>query len=374
MDKKILLSGAAALLLGASLFAAPASASISISHSGEAKLSAQMNDACSVSTADIDSATATTGNSSATNNGTCTGSEENPLWSTSSKLDWSAGGTLANGLSVSTSQDGDINLSGAFGSVAFKNGGDSAAKTAMVNSDGAIDVTGEDIGGHKLATSGTAGTVVTYAAPSMGGMDLYISYAPNSARDDTSSSPITTDASPYTDTIGFGAAFSMDTMSVSIGWESATANDTHQTCTTANAATQAAAGSLVAQADEIAGGLDCGDQTLLMFGAKMSVGDLSINGGYSQLDTEEADTTVMNIGVGMSVGDYNLTLDYVDANKDRTKLAGMEDDQTVIQVGASTSLGDGVDLGLKFSNNSYETAGLGAQTNYRANAELKITY
>jgi len=374
MDKKILLGGAAALIMGASFLAAPASAAIEISHSGEAKLTAVMNDACNVSAADIDSAAATSGNSAATDNGTCTGNEESPLWSTSSKLDWSAGGTLANGLSVSTSQDGDINLSGAFGSVTFKNAGDSAAKSAMVNAQGDFAVTGEDIGGHKIATSGTAGTVVTYKAPSMGGMDLYLSYAPNSARDDTAATPKTTDDSPYTDTIGFGAAFAMDTMSLSVGWESATANDTYQTCVTAAAGRAAAAGTLVEQADEIAGGGDCGDQTLLMFGAKMAVSDISLNAGYSKLDTEEADTTVMNIGMGMDVGAYNLTVDYLSAEKDRTKLANMKDAQTVIQVGASTSLGDGVNLGLKFSNNNYKVADLAAQTNYRAAAELKITY
>jgi hypothetical protein len=43
-----------------------------------------------------------------------------------------------------------------------------------------LDVQRDDLGGHSLATSGTAGTVVTYTAPSVGGMDLFVTYAPSS--------------------------------------------------------------------------------------------------------------------------------------------------------------------------------------------------
>jgi predicted porin len=370
MDKKILLSGAAALIMGAGLFAAPASASITIEHSGEASLSILMSDHCNYTQADIDDSPDTTVNSGATTpNATCASKgEENPLWTTDSKLDWSASGTLANGLSVSTSQDADINLSGAFGSVTFKSGGDSAVKASMVNSDGDVDVEGEfNLKGHSTATSGTDKMVVTYQAPSMGGMDLFVSYAPNSAGTKY-------DNAAYTDTIGFGASFNLDAMSISAGYETATAN-TAGNCGAAPAGlgTAATASTGVAvQADELAGGAYCGDMTLMAFGASMSAGELSINGGYSKLDTEEADQTTLNVGLGMDVGAYSLGLDYVNNTKDY--LLATADKQTVIGLSATTALGDGVDLGLSFSNNSYNVANTGAHTNYRAEAKITVNY
>jgi hypothetical protein len=383
MDKKILLGGAAALIMGASFLAAPASANITITHSGEAKLTAIMSDHCNESAADLADGpyTDATAGSDVVASGDCGAyNEESPLWSTSSKLDWSASGTLANGLSVSTSQDADINLSGAFGSVTFKNGGDSAAKSAAVHSDGDIDVAGQfNLGGHTLATGGTAGTVVTYQAPSMGGMDLYVSYAPNSDRDDTADSPLTTDGSEFTDTIGLGAAFSMDALSISAGWESATQNAAGTACLSATSAlsvdTTTVLNTNVAAdvADAISGADICGDQTLTVLGAAMTAGEISLNAGYSTIDSEEADKTTMSIGVGMDVGAYNLALNYVDSTKTYMD-TDVSDKQSVIEVAASTSLGDGVDLGLSFSNNSYNLAGTGAHTNYRAAAELKVTY
>ena len=61
MDKKILLSGAAALVLGASLYAAPASASaLSLTIEGEGAVTATMDDNCSVSASDLDANTAIT--------------------------------------------------------------------------------------------------------------------------------------------------------------------------------------------------------------------------------------------------------------------------------------------------------------------------
>jgi len=392
MDKKILLGGAAALIMGAGFLAAPASAAIEITHSGEATITAVMSDHCNQSSANLGDGVYThaSADSDAVADGACTSggttfNEESPLWSTASKLDWSAAGTLANGLSVSVDQDAAISLSGAFGSVTFKNGGDSAAKKAMVNNDGEIKVAGQfDMKGHSLATAGTAGTVVTYAAPSMGGMDLYLSYAPSSERDDKAASPLDTDDSEFTDTIGLGLAFGMDQLSISAGWESATRNDTS---TTAVAGACLASGSITAVsadvsgiaglasvvADAAGGGTICGDQTLMMLGAKMNAGELSFNAGYSVLDSEEADKTTLNVGVGMDVGAYNLGLAYVDSTKQYLDPA-VSDKQTVIEVAATTALGEGVDLGLSFSNNSYNLAGSGAHTNYRAGAELKITY
>jgi len=372
MDKKTLLGGAAALLLGAGLFAAPASAAIEWTWGGDASLTATMSDSCNVRadtnltgsaafTGDDDQAAAASANACASGV-----NEESPIWATTSKLEWSAGGTLANGLSVATDQDAAITLGGSFGEITFKDDGDSAAKASAVSGDGDIDVAGDDnLGGHTLATAGTDGYVVTYAAPSIGGMNLFLSYAPNSGK-------AATDAVNYTDTIGIGASFSMDTLSISAGWESADYEGS-VSCTTGDVTAATTAGDTLQVQADIAGADVCGDQTLMVLGASMAVGDLSLNAGYSTLDSDEADRTTMSLGLGMDVGEYSLSVDYVDANKtyDATTV---EDNQTVIGVGASTSLGDGVTLSLAFSNNQYDLAGLGNHTNYRAEGKLKIEY
>ena len=53
MDKKILLSGAAALVIGFGVYAAPASAAISLSYEGEGAITASMSDSCSTFSGDL---------------------------------------------------------------------------------------------------------------------------------------------------------------------------------------------------------------------------------------------------------------------------------------------------------------------------------
>jgi hypothetical protein len=372
MDKKILLSGAAALIMGFGLYAAPASASITFSHSGEANFSILMDDHCNENDGDIqDGVAGSDGASQGATDAVSGCSEENPVWATDSALDWSAGGTLANGLGVSISDSAAITFSGAFGSISFEEGGDSAVKAAQTGGDGNPDVTGGGLGGHAAGTSGTAGMVALYQAPSMGGMDLYVSYAPNSTSGADSDN--NNDGTPFTDTIGIGLTFGMDNLTIGAGFESATNNgDGDCSVTNIDTTTDAQAGALLDQAYEYGGEL-CGDETVMAIGASMAAGDLTINAGYSELDTEEADQTVMSIGLGMSVGEYSVSLDYVDASRAFLD-TGLSHDQTVIAVGAGTNLGDGVDLGLSFSNNTQNIAGTGAHTNYRAEAKVTITY
>jgi hypothetical protein len=426
MDKKILFGGAAALIMGASFLAAPASAAIEITHSGEATLIASFSDTCVTTattlnaddpgdgtntpaafaaflgltytpddetlpnqiedaldaltggTTDLAADASMTGDISFDSTYTCLSgvAAENPVWSTSSKLDWSAAGTLANGLSVSVDQDAAIALSGAFGSVTFKKDGDSAVKASMVNGDGDITRAGAGFGGHATATSGTAGAdsmVVTYQAPSMGGMDLFVSYAPNAAGTKY-------DNAAYTDTIGFGASFNMDAMSISAGYETATANtagDCDWTADVVDAGADISAKDLI---NKVYGTDECGDQTLLAIGASMSAGGLSINAGYTDLDTEEADRATTSIGVSTSAGNWNLGLDWVSATKS-SRLAGADTTQELIGASISTALGDGVDLSLFLSNNKWDDnsqatsrGGNGATNDFLAEAELKISY
>jgi hypothetical protein len=383
MDKKILLSGVAALLISGSMFATSASASaVSFGWEGEATLSAVFNDACSDSDVDTDSssnAAVVADHAADSVHTSClTGdSEDLPIWATSSELKWSASGTLANGLEISIgggtsrAEDGDaITLSGAFGSISWEDGGDSAVKAALPNSDGDLDVSSRDgLGGHTLATSGTAGYVVNYQAPSMGGMDLYLSYAPSSNNSD-----LNDDA--YLDTIAIGATMSAGDITIGAGWETATANtNAHADYENANGGANCVAGgtaNLAHVASDEQGGQFCGDQTLMGIGASMNVGDLALNAGYTTLDTEEADKTTYNIGLETSVGAYTLGLDYV--NSSLAYEADSTHDQTVIGASLSTALGDGVDLGLGFTSSSVDVAETGAQTNYRAEAKLTISY
>jgi predicted porin len=315
-------------------------------------------------------------------------SADNPVWATNSELEFSASGTLANGLGVSVNlgkgavggAGSEIALSGAFGSIAWKDGGDSAVKIANVGGDGDISVAGSGFSGHALSTAGTSGYVVSYAAPTMGGMNLYVTYAPSSDNK-------TTNTDEYLDTIAIGASFAADALSISAGWESATHNSNASGNSSSNACDHAAltigaayGGTAEDIIDDVYGTDECGDQTLMMIGASMNAGDISISGAYSNLDTDEADRATTSVDLGTSVGDWSLGLGYTTATRS-SKIAGSDTTQTAIGATLGTSLGDGVDFALKLSNNEYDSdaqstarGGNGATNDFQAIGELKITY
>jgi len=306
MNKKILMSGIAALLIGGSMHATSVSASaLSVSMSGEASLTATFEDTCRAKASDLETnasfetlgedglhggteanadtagvrgaladfllmtytptaaadaldqngvnvvadtdqfLTALNAINGLTNTfdtgvddssldanvtfaanpcGTTNPSADNPVWATKSKLEWSASGTLANGLGITIGggagpeELGDaITLSGAFGSLSWENGGDSAVKRAHVGGDGDIDVAGSGFLGHALGTAGTAGYVIGWQTPSVGGMDIHVTYAPSSDNN-------ATNEDEYLDTLAVGAAFSTEMLKLSAGWETATHN------------------------------------------------------------------------------------------------------------------------------------------------------
>jgi hypothetical protein len=398
MDKKILLSGAAALVLGASLYAAPASASaLSLTIEGEGAVTALMNDNCTAGTANLgdntditlaalqtaygfaainlDASGVLTDDTASRATGCGANSEDNPVWGVETSWEWSASGTLANGLGVTIKEGNEVELDGAFGTLTFADGVDSGVKAAMVNGDGDIDVTGNNIGGHTQGTSGTAGVGFLWQAPSVGGVDLFVSYSPNA-----DNSGLT--GASFEDTIGFGASFATDMLTVSAGFESATGAACAVPAALASGADLDTATGLGAdpdgavlkvKADTLLGGSACGDEQLVALGMEMSAGEFTINAGYSELDSDGADTTVMNIGLSTSLGAYDLAIDYVDSQLDYQYL-DVTDDQSVIGVELSTALGDGVDLILNFSTNDYDVAGTGSDNNYRAEAKLDIAF
>ena len=386
MDKKILLGGAAALLMAGSMYATPASASISLELGGEASLTATMNDNCLTAQASdslnvalddtdlgdgnanalADDATITEaadGDGAVANMVTyladpCGGADEdNPVLGFGKEISIGAGGTLANGLEVSFSDTLDLTdtdaetgafelaLGGAFGTITFKDGSDSAVDAAMVGDTSGADVTGAlDLGGHILATSGTDGTGILYQAPTMGALDLYIGYAPNSG--DTGD-----DTAEYLDTFSIGMTFSSGDLTVGGGFESATSENND--CDLAAVALADAVITAAALFDDAYGTEHCGDQDLVAIGAEYAMGDMTFSAAYSELDTGEADQTSVSFGVATTISDIDLAVDYTTSEND---FGPVSDEQNVVHIGLSTALGDGVDLSLDVSSNDIAIA------------------
>jgi len=408
MDKKILLGGAAALLLVGNMYATPASASIDLSIGGEAKLTATMPDACftaqasdslnvalgdsdlgdGLAGATITITEAVDGDGAVANivsyaADPCSGnSEDEPVWGFGKELSISASGTLANGLSVAFSDKLDLTdidkeqgsfeleLGGAFGTLTFADGVKSAVDAAMVGDTSGADVSGLlDLGGHKLSTDGTDGTGILYQAPTMGSLDLYVSYAPNSEDNGY-------DTAKYLDTFAFGVTFSTDNLTIGGGFESASENnnacDLGTTLTLADVAITAAA-----LFDDVYGTDHCGDQSLMAVGAEFVAADMTFSAAYSELDTDEADQTSYSFGVSTTISDFDLAIDYTNSVNEFAN-DGIEDEQSVIHVGLATALGDGVDLSLDISTNDQSVAseanggGHGGDLN-QTYAELALT-
>jgi predicted porin len=436
MDKKILLGGAAALLLVGNMIATPANAAIEIGIEGEATVSLTMGDVCDNTNAsdnDVEQVLGTTDitgvnglntaitlsedaavtaadgvlgqpvadvsstasiNVSYDSNGCGTASEDNPVLDTGADFDISASGTLANGLTIDYSNtaaldDYSITFGGAFGSLTVESG-ISAVDEATVGDTAGADVTGPDMEGHVLSTDGSAGNAVLYTAPSMGNLDFMLSYAPNSADSGL-------DSAEYTDTFGIAAVFNADLMTISAGFESASSDEACNDGTKGTLTVNGATATFLATAadtntavtaviptmtaasafDSIYGGTICGDQDLVAVGMEMSAGDIGISAAYSALDSDEADQTTMSVGLETGFGDYSLAAGYANTVLEYAR-GSKEDEQTVIDVTLGTSLGDGVDLDLTFSNNDMSKAsqanGAGDTTNYRAGMEITVGF
>ena len=457
MDKKILLGGAAALIMAGGVYATPASASIELSLGGEAQVMASMSDTCFTAASDTDleafleaadstaitdteagintylatltamshNAAAVTAadeavtgvwyDASATNTATgtagtatgdqviiaaasdvarnsnavsfaadpCSGADpDNPVLGFKKEITIEAGGTLANGLSVTFADKIDLtdvageqgafelDLSGAFGSLKIKDGASGGVDAVLLDKFD-IDVAGDNLGKFKTETAGTDGTGLLYGVPSMGAMDIYVSYAPNSGDSGY-------DTADYTDTFGFGMVYNGD-ITVAAGIESASAN------ASANCAGLAAGGldSVATAADlmnAVYGGESCGDQTLTYVGAEMGVADMTIKAGYNLLDTDEADTTGMGLGLSTSVGGYDLDINYRNTVKEYL-VGGFEDEQSIIGVSLGTALGDGVDMKFQFSQNDVDLAsqatafgGNDSTSDYFAEASMTVGF
>jgi hypothetical protein len=410
------------------MYATPANAAIDLSIGGEAELTASMGDSCFTAANDTaveelleavsgDTINDTDGsellaflesadfgsrdisvtgtnpdaadddNAVAFRQDPCGGAaEDNPVLGFTKKLTIDASGTLANGLEVSFSDELKLHdvdaeegafslaLGGAFGTITFKDNAASAVDEARVGDTSDITVTGANLGRHTRETNGTAGTGILWQAPSMGNLDMFVSWAPNA--DDSG-----LDDATYTDTFAFGAVFNADMITVGAGMESASANAaaacSEVTATDFDLGANSADVVASALIDAVYGGDYCGDQTLTFVGASMDAGSVTINAAYSKLDTDEADKTVTSIGLSTSVSDYDLAVNWSQREK-AYQYDGQKDEQTVIGASIGTSLGDGVDLSFKFSNNDIDlvsqTGGNGSETNYNAEVALTVGF
>jgi predicted porin len=246
-------------------------------------------------------------------------------------------------------------------------------KAAHVGGDGDISVSanGPGFGGHALGTSGTADMVVGYSLPSVGGLGINLSYAPNSAGTGL-------DSSEFKDTFGIGVSMSMDMLSLSAGFESAESSDT--TCWTKEVTVTAADQTAAALLDSVYGTDICGDESLMVIGASMNAAGMAINAGWSELDSEEADRQTTSINVSTSVSDYTLNVGWTNSVKS-SALAGADTEQTTIGGSIGTSLGDGVDLTVKFASNEYDDesqavarGGKGATNHFYGQVELAVNF
>lgn len=304
-------------------------------------------------------------------------------WGFGKELSISASGTLANGLGVSFSDTLDLTdtnaeigkfsltLDSAVGTLNFKEGGGDAVGKARVAGDADYSVTGDNLGFHGSKTTGHAGMGILWTAPSVGDLDLYVGWSPNSGGNGL-------DDAAYDNT--FSVAAVMDVSGMSIGAGYAAANESNSACTALAAGTYKAENAEVSAydvVDQIWKGDYCGDQTLMHIAASMSVGDLGLGVGYSVLDTDEADKTVMHIDASTSMSGYDLGVGYRQTTKDYA-YGTIEDTQNVLSVSLGTSLGDGVDFGLAYSTNNVDlaanTGANGDSSNYFAEASLTVGF
>jgi len=407
------------------MYATPASAAIDLSIGGEAKLTGNMsecgpagggnitalaiyNGAAGTSVADngLDTALTALGHEATIDDGDdalnwtgevgpCAGADRAGVdWGFGKELSIGASGTLANGLEVSFSDKIDLTdvdkeegsfelvLGSAVGTLTFKDGAPSAVDAVILNKFD-VDITGNKVGPGARGrlpteTSGSAGMGILWNAPSVGNLDLYVSWAPNSGNAGL-------DTADFENTFAVGAVMNTSALTIGAGYEAASANAS-AACSLGIAAGgldhTVTSGSIVERSAQsivstVYGGSECGDETLAYIGATFSAGDITFNAGYSNLDTDGADTTIYGVAMDTTVGEYDLGLTYRQ-NEKTYVYDKVKDEQSVLGVSLGTSLGDGVDLGLQFSTNeadlAAEAAGNGKTNNYFAEASLTVGF
>ena len=318
-----------------------------------------------------------------------------PTFELGREITFGASGTLANGLGVSfddkmdlggsaNGDDWELAFDGAFGKVLFRLGG-SAAGDMLAGTDGAKpDVLGAKVvGGHVDKTSGVAGVNVTYYAPSMGGIDLAIGYNPGTADSDAG---LILDDGAFQDTfsIGFGYSTAVGDMALSVG--GGMENASRKTSDCDSLVTDLAVAEAATKTSVLINGLYgeavCGDEAVSAIGGSLEMGNITLSGAYSNMDSDGADQTVNSIGLATSVGDFSYLVGYSTENltyaRKKAGTTSVEDDSQIIMGEAKTALGDGVDLTLSFSSSAVdaysEKLGGGTNTAWRAGVVVTVGF
>jgi hypothetical protein len=219
----------------------------------------------------------------------------------------SGSATMDNGLTFGVStklRDGTehaITIDGAFGSVAIgqarsARGGSriaSAGATGMFGVNGPYQAgIGKAVGTNGVSHGGTHDDKIVYTSPSVGGITLAASYAPDGGASDQISAALT-----YTQSLGDISA------SINVGYE--TASDGNMSPTDLNA------------------------------GASLAMGDITVSGGMWDANNDDGAGGAMQMDIGASIAMGALSLSAGWGNTDSTDMYA---------IGASYPLGEGVAL------------------------------
>lgn len=313
-------------------------------------------------------------------------------------------GKLANGLVVSFKETLDLtdtnanedafelSLGGAFGTILIQDDTNavdkmligtagSGAKTAY---DGSVlsNHTYAISDGHKTSTSGSEdGLNLIYFTPSFAGLDLAFGYNKNTDN-------LGLDNSEFNDTysVGFGYETFIGDVVLSLGggFEKAISDtDTSANCLTTDLAAADAANDSGEFFDGLYGSSKCGNETLSAIGADIGYGEFTVSSAFSNLDTTDgSDISVWSVGIARTFNDIDYTVGYSKETLDyaRNKVNGdeVQDTSKIMMLEATKPLGEGVDLGLNFSNAEIDRAseelGNGPEDAWRAGVSVTLGF
>ena len=151
-------------------------------------------------------------------------------------------------------------------------------------------------------------------------------------------------------------------MSLGGGFEKAISDtDTSANCLTTDLAAADAANDSGEFFDGLYSSSKCGNETLSAIGADIGYGEFTLSSAFSNLDTTDgSDISVWSVGIARTFNDIDYTVGYSKETLDyaRNKVNGdeVQDTSKIMMLEAVKPLGEGVDLGLNFSNAEIDRA------------------
>lgn len=332
------------------------------------------------------------------------GAPDNPHFVIGKELYFDVTGKLANGLVVSfkdtldlTDTDDkedsfELSLGGAFGTILIQDDTNAVDKMLIGTAGSGAKTAYDGItlnnhpyeisDGHETSTSGSEdGLNLIYFTPSFAGLDLAFGYNKNTDN-------LGLDNSEFNDTysVGFGYETYIGDVVLSLGggFEKAISdNDTPANCLTTDLATADAASDSGDFFEGLYGSSKCGDETLSAIGADIGYGEFTLSSAFSNLDTTDgSDMSVWSVGIARTFNDIDYTVGYSEETLDyaRNKVNGdeVQDTSKIVMLEAVKPLGEGVDLGLNFSNAEIDRAseelGNGPEDAWRAGVSVTLGF